>query len=86
MSEAIKIKIGSRQQQNINVSDRPNPHYITTDVFQEYQNYVSERYITVDTLNQTINSLGIPRKLTDLDIDLSLVKYDPNKDYLEVVE
>lgn len=86
MSEAIKIKIGSRQQQNINVSDRPNPHYITTDVFQEYQNYVSERYITVDTLNQTINSLGIPRKLTDLEIDLALVKYDPNKDYLEVVE
>ena len=86
MSEAIKIKIGSRQQQNINVSGRPNPHYITTDVFQEYQNYVSERYITVDTLNQTINSLGIPRKLTDLEIDLALVKYDPNKDYLEVVE
>ena len=86
MSEAIKIKIGSRQQQNINVSDRPNQHYITNEVFQEYQNYVSEKYITEDTLNQRINSLGIPHKLTDLEIDLSLVKYDPNKDYLEVVE
>ena len=86
MSEAIKIKIGSRQQQNINVSDRPNPHYITNKVFQEYQNYVSEKYITEDTLNQAINSLGIPHKLTDLEIDLALVKYDPNKDYLEVVE
>lgn len=86
MSEAIKIKIGTRQQQNINVSDRPNPHYITNEVFQEYQNYVSEKYITKDTLNQTINSLGIPHKLTDLEIDLALVKYDPNKDYLEVVE
>ena len=86
MSEAIKIKIGSRQQQNINVSDRPNPQYITNEVFQEYQNYVSEKYITEDTLNQRINSLGIPHKLTDLEIDLSLVKYDPNKDYLEVVE
>ena len=86
MSEAIKIKIGSRQQQNINVSDRPNPQYITNEVFQEYQNYVSEKYITEDTLNQAINSLGIPHKLTDLEIDLALVKYDPNKDYLEVVE
>ena len=115
MSEAIKIKIGSkqeqninakigsRQQQNINVSDRPNPHYITTDTFNDYQNYiaehfvkktelteyqqyVSEKYITEDTLNQRINSLGIPHKLTDLEIDLALVKYDPNKDYLEVVE
>lgn len=86
MSEAIKIKIGSRQQQNINVTDRLNAHYITTDVFQEYQNYVSEKYITEDTLNQAINSLGIPHKLTDLEIDLALVKYDPNKDYLEVVE
>ena len=86
MSEAIKIKIGSRQQQNINVSGRPNQHYITNEVFQEYQNYVSEKYITEDTLNQRINSLGIPHKLTDLEIDLSLVKYDPNKDYLEVVE
>lgn len=86
MSEAIKIKIGTRQQQNINVSDRLNPHYITNEVFQEYQNYVSEKYITEDTLNQAINSLGIPHKLTDLEIDLALVKYDPNKDYLEVVE
>lgn len=86
MSEAIKIKIGTRQQQNINVSGRPNPHYITNEVFKEYQNYVSEKYITEDTLNQRINSLGIPHKLTDLEIDLSLVKYDPNKDYLEVVE
>ena len=86
MSEAIKIKIGSRQQQNINVSGRPNPHYITNEVFHEYQNYVSEKYITEDTLNQAINSLGIPHKLTDLEIDLALVKYDPNKDYLEVVE
>lgn len=86
MSEAIKIKIGSRQQQNINVSDRVNPHYITNEVFKEYQNYVSEKYITEDTLNQRINSLGIPHKLTDLEIDLALVKYDPNKDYLEVVE
>ena len=86
MSEAIKIKIGTRQQQNINVSGRLNPRYITNEVFQEYQNYVSEKYITEDTLNQRINSLGIPHKLTDLEIDLSLVKYDPNKDYLEVVE
>jgi hypothetical protein len=52
----------------------------------EYQQYVSEHFVTVDTFNNTINSLNIPRKLTDLDIDLSLVKYDPNKDYLEVVE
>ena len=98
MSEAIKIKIGSkqeqninakigsRQQQNINVSDRPNPHYITTDTFNDYENYIAEHFVTADTFNNTINSLNIPRKLTDLDIDLSLVKYDPNKDYLEVVE
>jgi len=41
-------------------------------------------------LNERINSLvldlDIPKKLTDLDIDLNLVKYDPGKDYLEVVE
>lgn len=115
MSEAIKIKIGSKQeqninakigsmqQQNINVSDKPNPHYITTDTFNnyenyiaehfvtktemsEYQQYVSDHFVTADTFNNTINSLNIPRKLTDLEIDLSLVKYDPNKDYLEVVE
>ena len=99
----INAKIGSRQQQNINVSGRPNPHYITTDTFNDYQNYiaehfvkktelteyqqyVSEHFVTIDTFNNTINSLNIPRKLTDLEIDLSLVKYDPNKDYLEVVE
>ena len=102
MSEAIKIKIGSKQQQNINVSDKPNPHYITTDTFNDYENYiaehfvkktelteyqqyVSEHFVTADTFNNTINSLDIPKKLTDLEIDLGVVVYDPNKDYLEVV-
>ena len=102
MSEAIKIKIGSRQQQNINVSGRPNPHYITyesfqdyktfveenyvTDTsFQDYKNFVEENYVSDASFNSTINSLDIPRKLTDLEIDLGVVVYDPNKDYLEVV-
>lgn len=85
MSEAIKIKIGSRQQQNINVSGRPNPHYITYESFQNYKTFVEENYVTDTSFNNTINSLDIPRKLTDLDIDLGVVIYDPNKDYLEVV-
>lgn len=85
MSEAIKIKIGSKQQQNINVSDRPNPHYITYESFQNYKNFVEENYVTDTSFNNTINSLDIPKKLTDLEIDLGVVVYDPNKDYLEVV-
>ena len=85
MSEAIKIKIGTRQEQNINVSGRPNPHYITYESFQNYKNFVEENYVTDVSFNNTINSLDIPRKLTDLEIDLGVVVYDPNKDYLEVV-
>ena len=63
-----------------------NPRYITKEDFEAYKDYVSVHYITEETFNQQINSLNIPRKLTDLDIDLALVKYDPTKDYLEVVE
>lgn len=85
MSEAIKIKIGTRQEQNINISGRPNPHYITYESFQNYKNFVEENYVTDASFNNTINSLDIPRKLTDLEIDLGVVIYDPNKDYLEVV-
>lgn len=85
MSEPIKIKIGSKQQQNINVSDRPNAHYITYESFQNYKTFVEENYVTDASFNNTINSLDIPKKLTDLEIDLGVVVYDPNKDYLEVV-
>lgn len=85
MSEAIKIKIGSKQEQNINISGRPNPHYITYESFQNYKTFVEENYVTDASFNNTINSLDIPKKLTDLEIDLGVVVYDPNKDYLEVV-
>lgn len=63
-----------------------NPRYVTKEDFDAFQNQLPTKYITEETLNQRINSLNIPKKLTDLDIDLNLVKYDPDKDYLEVIE
>lgn len=72
------------QNSKVNVSNY-NSHYITYESFQNYKNFVEENYVTDVSFYNTINSLDIPKKLTDLQIDLGVVVYDPNKDYLEVV-